>query len=124
MFLHHVAHDFDATRHFLFVQVHPGVWWGNIVAGLFVFVVVNICWQWFLKKWVHKFLAVALKRHHDKVVQPVLDAHHEEQVRLAEVHHAAQMKLAKKHHEEHLAAIAAVKPTRSRKVGLNQEEKK
>jgi len=78
MFLHHIAHDFDATRHFLFSQAHPIVWWGNIVAGVFVFVVINICWQWFLKKWVKAGLAKIhheeLERHHREVVKPLLES--------------------------------------------------
>lgn len=77
--LHHVAHDFDATRHFLCAQVHPGNWFGNIVAGVVVFVAVDVCWQWFAKKWVKKGLAAIhreeLERHHREVVQPALDAH-------------------------------------------------
>ena len=68
--LHHVAHDFDATRHFLISQSHPVVWWGNIVAGVVVFVVVDICWQLFLKKWVKRGLAKIhaeeLKKHAER----------------------------------------------------------
>jgi hypothetical protein len=40
VFFHHVAHDFDATRHFIAVQVHPGNWFGNIVAGVVVFIIL------------------------------------------------------------------------------------
>jgi hypothetical protein len=79
MVLHHVAHDFDATRHFLAAQVHPGNWFGNIVAGVVVFVIVDVCWQSFAKKWVKAALAKIhreeLERHHREVVQPALDAH-------------------------------------------------
>jgi hypothetical protein len=90
--LHHVAHDFDATRHFLFLQIHPVIWWGNIVAGLVVFVVINICWALFLKKWVHKFAAEVLRRHHEKVVAPLLKAQHEE--------HMAHLRHIIKHHPD------------------------
>jgi hypothetical protein len=78
--LHHVAHDFDATRHFLAVQVHPGNWFGNIVAGVVVFVIVDICWQSFAKKWVKEAIATIhreeLLRHHNEVVKPLMDKQH------------------------------------------------
>ena len=79
-FLHHVAHDFDATRHFLAGQVHPGNWFGNIVAGVVVWAVVDVIWQWKLKAiyeaWVHRMHLKALAEHHRTVVQPAMDAHH------------------------------------------------
>ena|ERR1039458_6967717 len=103
--LHHVVHDFDATRHFIAVQCHPGNWFGNIVAGVVVFVIINICWALFLKKWVHKFAAEVLKRHHEKIVQPAMDAHQ-----------AATHALLKKQHKSHLAAIRKTKENHEQEV--------
>jgi hypothetical protein len=95
MFLHHVAHDFDATRHFLAGQVHPGNWFGNIVAGVVVFIVVDVCWQAFLKKWVARGLArihrAELERHHAEVVKPLLEAQHKEVLNQAKQHLDEQM---------------------------------
>jgi hypothetical protein len=65
--------------HFLFQQIQWGNWFGNVVAGVVVFVVVDVCWQLFAKKWVKeaiaKIHAEELARHHREVVQPALDAH-------------------------------------------------
>lgn len=106
MLLHHVAHDFDATRRFLFLQVHPVIWWGNIVAGVVVFIVINICWQWFLKKWVKAGLSKLhrkdLATHHEEVVKPLLEAQHK-----------AVLEQAAKHHDEHMLKLSeALAPKR------------
>ena len=65
--------------HFLFQQVQWTNWFGNVVAGVVVFVVVDVCWQLFLKKWVKEAVARVhreeLERHHRETVQPALDAH-------------------------------------------------
>jgi hypothetical protein len=101
--LHYVAHDFDTTRHFLAAQAQPIVWWGNIVAGVVVFVVVDVCWNLFAKKWVKKAIAEIhreeLARHHRDVVKPEADARH-----------AELFEQAAKHHKAHLDAIRKAKP--------------
>jgi hypothetical protein len=92
---HHVAHDFDASRHFIAAQVHPGVWFGNIVAGVFVFVVVDICWQLWLKKpverWFEKRHENSLAKHHRDVVEPLMTAQHLQVLAQAEQHHREHM---------------------------------
>jgi hypothetical protein len=100
--LHHVAHDFDATRHFVAGQVHPGNWFGNIVAGVVVFLVIDVCWRLFAKKLVtnaiRKIHAEEIARHHREVVKPEADARHK-----------AAMQLARRHHHEiheHLDVVA------------------
>ena len=86
--------------HFLYQQVQLDSWFGNVVAGVVVFVVVDICWQLFLKKWVKEGLAKvhaeALKIHHEKVVRPELDARHNEIIDQQERHHRAQLTAIKK----------------------------
>jgi hypothetical protein len=97
-------HEFEQVRHWLFLQIHPGNWFGNIVAGIVVYFFITLCWQWFLKKWVKKGLAKihaeALAKHHRDVVKPEADAHHEEHVTLAKRHHAERMAQADIHHKE------------------------
>ena len=65
--------------HFLYQQAQLTNWFGNVVAGVVVFLVVDVCWQLFLKKWVKEAIAEIhkeeLARHHKDVVQPALDAH-------------------------------------------------
>ena len=65
--------------HFLYGQVQLPNWFGNVVAGVAVFLVVDVCWQLFLKKWVKEAIAKIhreeLERHHREIVQPALDAH-------------------------------------------------
>jgi flagellar biosynthesis/type III secretory pathway M-ring protein FliF/YscJ len=88
--LNHVAHYFDATRHFLAGQVHPGNWFGNIVAGVVVFIIIDVCWRLFAKKFVtqalRKIHAEEIARHHREVVKPEADARHREALRLARQH--------------------------------------
>ena len=48
--------------HFIYAQSQLTVWFGNIVAGFVVFVVIDVCWQLFLKKWV----TLALHEIHSK----------------------------------------------------------
>jgi zona occludens toxin (predicted ATPase) len=85
--LHHVAHDFDATRHFVAGQVHPGNWFGNIVAGVVVFLVIDVCWRLFAKKLVtnaiRKIHAEEIARHHREVVKPEAEARHAEALKAA-----------------------------------------
>jgi hypothetical protein len=101
--LHHVAHDFDASRHFLAGQVHPGNWFGNIVAGVVVFIFVDVCWRLFAKELVTKFVrkihAEEIARHHREVVKPEADARHAEAMAQAERHNASQRRQARYHHE-------------------------
>lgn len=65
--------------HFLYQQTQLTNWFGNVVAGVVVFLVVDVCWQLFLKKWAKEAIAEIhkeeLARHHKDVVQPALDAH-------------------------------------------------
>jgi len=81
--------------HFLYTQIQLTTWFGNVVAGVVVFVVVDICWQLFLKKWLKKALAQIhreeLERHHREVVKPEADARHQEALQLARDHHAEHL---------------------------------
>ncbi len=47
-----IARAYIHAWHFLFTQIQLTTWFGNVVAGVVVFVVVDVCWQLFLKKWV------------------------------------------------------------------------
>ena len=74
--LHHLYFN---LWHFLYQQCQLDTWFGNVVAGVVVFIAMDVCWQLFLKKWVKEGLAkvhrAELERHHREVVQPALDAH-------------------------------------------------
>ena len=48
--------------HFLYTQIQLTTWFGNVVAGVVVFVVMDVCWQWFLKRLVKN----ALQRFHSE----------------------------------------------------------
>ena len=75
--LHHV---FFNVWHFLYGQIQLTNWFGNCVAGVVVFIVVDVCWQLFLKKWVKRAIAEIhreeLARHHREVVKPEADLRH------------------------------------------------
>ena len=77
--LHHVYFN---VWHFLYGQIQLQNWFGNVVAGVVVFVLVDICWQLFLKKWVKRAIAEIhreeLARHHREVVEPLMEKHHAE----------------------------------------------
>ena len=77
--MHELHHVYFNVWHFLYNQIQLTNWFGNVVAGVVVFVLVDVCWQLFAKKWVKRAIAEIhreeLARHHREVVQPALDAH-------------------------------------------------
>ena len=90
-------HAYFHAWHFLYTQIQLTNWFGNVVAGVVVFVVVDVCWQLFLKKWVKaeiaKIHAEELRKHQIKV-----EAH-------AERLHKEVLDQAENHHQSHLAAL-------------------
>ena len=80
--MHELHNVYFHTWHFLYNQVQLTNWFGNCVAGVVVFVLVDICWQLFAKKWVKRAIAEIhreeLKRHHEEVVKPLMEKHHAE----------------------------------------------
>ena len=62
--------------HFIYSQIQLTNWFGNVVAGVVVFIVVDVCWQWFLKRWVtdalhrvHVIQNAELHRKLDHIIQ-------------------------------------------------------
>ena len=101
--MHELHHVYFNVWHFLYNQIQLTNWFGNVVAGVVVFVLVDVCWQLFAKKWVKKAIAEIhreeLARHHRDVVKPEADARH-----------AELFEQAAKHHKAHLDAIRKAKP--------------
>jgi mono/diheme cytochrome c family protein len=83
--------------------------WGNGPEAIAQTVVYGVAAVLFVPP-IRRWFGAHIKSIHDK-----LDGHHEELLRQGERHHVAAMKQAQKHHEEHLAAIAAAKPTPRKK---------
>lgn len=51
-----MSHAYFDVWHFIYQQVQLDNWFGNVVAGVVVFIVMDVCWQTFLKKWVTKII--------------------------------------------------------------------
>ena len=45
-----MSHAYFDVWHFIYQQVQLDNWFGNVVAGVVVFIVMDVCWQTFLKK--------------------------------------------------------------------------
>ena len=67
--------------HWLYQQVQINVWFGNIVAGIVVFIVMDVAWRWKVKGWVNEFVHKHFAHHreiqsemHDANTQAILDA--------------------------------------------------
>ena len=64
--------------HFLYSQVQLTVWFGNVVAGVVVFVVMDILWRWFGRRLFHAMMkrihADSLEEIHAKLDHVIL--HH------------------------------------------------
>jgi hypothetical protein len=106
---HLIIHYLDVFRHDNAFTWAWYTWIGNVSAGVIIGSVMSLFYPP-LRRAVKTYIEGHIKSIHDK-----LDGHHEELLRQGERHHVAAMKQAQKHHEEHLAAIAAAKPTPRKK---------
>ena len=90
--------------HFVYQQVQLTNWAGNVVAGIFTFLVVGLFWPPTRKSFT-RFVGRFFSAVHNK-----LDAQHQERMTQAQTHHNEAIALAKAHHAEHMAALAKPKP--------------
>lgn len=90
--------------HFLRQQIEWGVWFGNVVAGVVVAVVVTVAWKWKVKGWVND----AIRRHFER--------HRAIQMQRDEARHKELTEQAERHHAEHMAASAP--KTRAKKAAV------